>query len=851
MRLLFPTDLLYNNCINLLIYPGGKTHVKKNISTIYDSLVLKRPIVTIIVTLAVVGFFAWHIPDFKLDASGDSLVLENDADLYYHRLISERYETAEILVITYTAHTDLFATETLADLKELRNELKQLDGVDSVTTILDVPLIVSTGISLSDIANKDKLQTLEKSGLDKQTVINELTENPLYKGRLLSEDGRTTALLVNLPINQVYRNLLARRYKLREKKSLGQLSGQETVEFDEVSAAYRLNLTRLQNEENRLVEDVRQIIGNHREHADLYLGGVPMITTDMIAFIENDLLVFGVGVFIFLVITLSVIFRKPRWVALSLLCCGAAVVTMIGLLGMMDWRVTVISSNFISLMLILTMALTIHLIERYLEIHARNPEVNQRYLVLLTVQTIARPCFYTALTTAVAFISLVVSGIRPVIDFGVMMSIGLIVSFTLAFLLFPASVCLLSKDTSGAGEDFSNPFTMVFARITEHHGDKIIIMGLILTIISGIGIARLKVDNRFIDYFREKTEIFQGMSLIDRKLGGTTPLDLVIDFKFGETNNFEEEEFFEDDNGEDVEAKWFADVYTMEEIEAIHDYLDALPETGEVISLATLGKITSRLNDNIPLENYELAILHKKIPADIREMLVNPYVAEDITQARFTMRIIESGQQLGQKKLLANIKNFLVGEMGLAEEQIHFTNMYILYNNMLDSLFKSQIMTIGMVFLGIAVMFLILFRSVYLALIAIAKNILPVAMVLGLMGWLDISLDMMTITIASITIGISVDDTIHYIHRFQKEFPLDRNYLATMNRCHRSIGRAIFYTTITITIGFSILVMSNFIPTIYFGLFTGFAMLVALLGDLTLLPKLLVLCKPLGREGLI
>ncbi|MEN8134522.1 MAG: MMPL family transporter [Thermodesulfobacteriota bacterium] len=824
--------------------------MKKNISTIYDSLILKRPLITLFITLAAVGFFAWHIPDFKLDASGDSLVLENDADLYYHRQITERYGTGEILVITYTAQTDLFAAETLADLKKLRDELRQLKGVDSVTTLLDVPLIFSTDISLSDVADKDKLMTLEKSEIDKQTVITELTENPLYKGRLLSEDGRTTALLVNLPIDQIYRNLLTSRYKLREKKSLGILSEQEAGELDEVSAAYRLNLTRLQHEENRLVEAVRQVIGNHREHAQLYLGGVPMIATDMITFIENDLLVFGIGVFLFLVITLSIIFRKPRWVVLSLLCCGAAVVTMIGLLGMMDWRVTVISSNFISLMLILTMALTIHLIERYLEIHARNPEVNQRYLVLLTVQTIARPCFYTALTTAIAFISLVVSGIRPVIDFGIMMSIGLLVSFILAFLLFPASVCLLNKDTSGAGEDFSDPFTMVFARITEHHGGKVIILGLILAIISWVGITRLKVDNRFIDYFREKTEIYQGMSLIDRKLGGTTPLDLVIDFKLEEESYFEEDEFFEDDNSEDVESKWFADVYTMEEIEAIHDYLDSLNETGEVLSLATLGKITSRLNDNIPLENYELAILHKKIPAEIREMLVDPYVAEDITQARFTMRIIESGQQLSRKELQANIKDFLVGEMGLTEKQIHFTNMYILYNNMLDSLFRSQIMTIGMVFLAIALMFLILFHSVSLALIAIVKNILPVAMVLGLMGWLGISLDMMTITIASITIGISVDDTIHYIHRFQKEFPLDRNYLATMNRCHRSIGRAIFYTTVTITIGFSILVMSNFIPTIYFGLFTGFAMLAALLGDLTFLPKMLVLCKPLGREGL-
>ncbi len=823
--------------------------MKKDLTSIYASLFLKQPVLTLILTLAAVGFYAWHIPEFKLDASGDSLVLENDADLYYHRQIAERYSTGDMLVITYSAD-DLFAPGTLADLKGLRDELKNLDGVKSVTTILDVPLIYTTGISLSTVADKENLMTLEKSEVDKESVITELTENPLYKGRLLSKDHRTTALLVSLPIDETYRSLLARRYQLREKRSLGTLSEKEEVELDEVSAAYRVKLTELQHEEMRLVDAVRKVIDRHRGKAELFLGGVPMIVADMISFIEKDLMVFGVGVLIFLIITLSIIFRKPRWVILSLLCCGAAVATMMGILGMMDWRVTVISSNFISLMLILTMALTIHLIERYLEVHARTPGADQHCLVLLTVKTIARPCFYTALTTAVGFISLVVSGIRPVIDFGMMMAIGLAVSFLLAFLIFPASVCLLDKDTSGAGEDFSHPFTLVFAGITERHGRKVLILSLALVLVSCFGIARLKVDNRFIDYFREKTEIFQGMSLIDSKLGGTTPLDLVIDFRLEEEEGFEEEEFFEDDFGGGTESKWFTDAHIMEEIGDIHDYLNSLATTGEVISLATLGKITTRLNKDISLANYEMAILHKKIPADIKEMLVDPYVSTDITQARFTMRVIESSDsRMSRKELLKSIGDFLVREMHLTEDQFRFTNMYVLYNNMLDSLFRSQIKTIGMVFSGIAVMFLILFRSVSLALIAIAKNILPVTVVLGVMGWLSIPLDMMTITIASITIGISVDDTIHYIHRFQKEFPQDRNYLATMDRCHRSIGRAIFYTTVTITIGFSILLMSNFIPTIYFGLFTGFAMIIAVLGDLTLLPKMIVLFKPLGKEG--
>ncbi|MBE9519577.1 MAG: MMPL family transporter [Proteobacteria bacterium] len=819
---------------------------------IYDRLVLQRPIATLFVTLAVIGFFVWHIPNFKLDASGDSLLLENDADLHYYRSINERYATNDLLVLAYTAKEDLFSEATLADIKKLRDELRLLEGVDSVVTILDVPLLLSTDISLKDVEDIDAIKTLEKSAVDKTTVIRELTENPLYKGRLLSHDAQTTAIIINLPVDLVYRALLNKRYQLREKEYNNDLSPQEAIELKEVSVKYRNRLALLQQEERGLVESVRTVVDRHRNgRADIHLGGVPMIVADMIAFIEKDLVIFGIGVAIFLIITLAIIFRKLRWVVLPMLCCPAAVLVMLGYLGMADWRVTIISSNFISLMLILTMSLTIHLIERYLEVHAQSPDEDQKTLVLETVRTIALPCLYTMLTTMVAFTSLIVSGIRPVMDFGLMMTIGLLVSFALAFVLFPATLVLLPKDASKTGEDFSDPFTLIFANFTQTHGTKLVILSVILALASGFGIARLKVENKFIDYFREKTEIFQGMSLIDQKLGGTTPLDLIVDFKVATEplDEFAEEDdpFFEEEEDAE-ELLWFADIIIREEINQIHDYLDELPETGEVLSLATLDKLTTSLNDNEPLDGFEFSILHKKSPPEIKEMLITPFVSDELTQSRFTMRIIESDKKLERAALLEKIQSLLQSKMGLAPDQIRFTSMYVLYNNMLQSLFRSQMLTIGIVFLAIMVMFVILFRSLQLAFIAIIPNLLPAAMVLGAMGWLGIPLNMMTITIASITIGIAVDDTIHYIHRFQREFPKDRNYMATLYRCHRSIGRAMYYTSITIIIGFSILVVSNFIPTIYFGLSTGFAMLVALLAALTLLPQLLIILKPLGPE---
>ena len=828
-----------------------RNDIRSNLLRIYDRCILAHPVLTLVVVSCLLVFFGLQIPKFKLDASGDSLVLENDADLHYYRQIMERYRESDILVLTYTAREDLFSPATLDDLAKLRDELSRLEEVDSVTTILDVPILLHSNLTLAELGDEENIRTLENSNVDKALAQAEFHNNPLYSGRLLSPDNKSTAILISLPYDETYRDLVKRRYELRQKLRNNEISAGEIQELEKVSETYRQELTRLMQRDSDLVEKVRAIMDQHRDHADLYLGGVPMIVSDMISFIKSDIVIFGMGVLFFLIITLAVIFRRVRWVVLSMLCCVASVLVMVGVLGLVDWRVTVISSNFISLMLILTMSLTIHLIERYLEVHAQMPEADQRTLVRETVRTIALPCLYTMLTTMVAFASLIVSGIRPVIDFGMMMTLGLFISFGLAFVMFPASVLLLKKDTSRIGEDFTHPFTIVFARITRNHGKKIMVLSLVIAIVSCVGITKLKVENRFIDYFRDNTEIYEGMSLIDRKLGGTTPLDLIVDFDIQPpaADTFQEDDFFEDDGGEAQENYWYADVITREEIGEIHDYLAGRPETGEVLSLATLDKLTAMINGGQPMDGFDFSIMLKKMGRDLKELLVQPYVAGDTPQARFTMRIVESDKKLERQNMLKTMRRHLVNDLGFKDSQVHFTNMFVLYNNMLKSLFKSQVLTIGIVFLVIMLMFIFLFRSFPLAMIAIIPNLLPAAMVLGTMGWFGIPLNMMTITIASITIGIAVDDTIHYIHRFRREFPKDRNYMATLFRCHCSIGRAMYYTSITIIIGFSILVVSNFVPTIYFGLSTGLAMMVALLAALTLLPQLLVTLKPLGPEA--
>jgi predicted RND superfamily exporter protein len=494
------------------------------------------------------------------------------------------------------------------------------------------------------------------------------------------------------------------------------------------------------------------------------------------------------------------------------------------------------------------------LIVRYHELHAENTSAGQEYLVLETMKSKALPSLYTALTTIVAFGSLLVSGIRPVIDFGWMMAIGICVAFLMSFVLFPASLMLLKPKLTLPRHDFTGVLTRTFSNLVERHGKLILVLYIGIALMSAIGISTLTVENRFIDHFRETTEIYRGMEMIDRELGGTTPLDVIVDAPadFLSSQEEEEEDSIIDDGFDDEldgsaglsDTSYWYDEYESDTVQAIHDYLDKLPETGKVLSLATTMKMMRQLNEDKPLDNIMLSIIYKKLPEDIKKNLFDPYMSEDGNQLRFTMRLFESDASLRHKELLKKIRLNLINNIGLSEDQLHLTGMAVLYNNMLQSLYRSQTLTIGVVFLAIMLMFIVLFRSIKLALIAIIPNLISAGSVLGLMGWLNIPLDIMTITIAAITIGIAVDDTIHYIHRFLTEIPKDNDYIATMKRCHASIGRAMYYTSITVIIGFSILALSSFMPTIYFGLLTGLAMAVALIANLTLLPILIITLKP-------
>tara|TARA_B110000091_G_scaffold94562_1_gene103164 strand:- start:1244 stop:3613 length:2370 start_codon:yes stop_codon:yes gene_type:complete len=781
--------------------------------------------------------------NFKLDASADSLILENDKDLLTYRNTVERYSTKEFIVMTYSPRQGkIFDKNNLLLIKNLKEKLLSVKNISSVISVVDVPLVESSEVPLIEMANN--VPTIFSNGVDIIKAENEILGSPIYKDLIISSDGKTTAMQINLKKNDELIFLNNQKRELTNKKRYGNITPEELNKLEEVTKNYAETKEAHGQGIHNLLKSVRLIQNqfSKKYNVELRMGGIPMIADDMIIYVKNDLINFGLGVFFFIIVTLIIIFREFRWVMLPIVSCVYAVLFMIGLLGLLNWQVTVISSNFISLMLILTLSMNIHLIVRYRQLSSSC--TNQYDAISMTTRQMVRPCLYTALTTIVAFASLIFSDIKPVIDFGYMMTFGLIVTFVTSFILLPSILLLLKKVETHEPTNSQFWFTKLLANLTINKGKYIMFVTITILLSTIYGISQLRVENSFINYFKSNTEIYKGMKQIDEKLGGTTPLDIII--KFEDPVQVSSDDEFGDgllDDDSDIESQWFT-IKKINKIKKVHDYLDSLPEIGKVLSLASTIRVAEKLNGDEELNSMEMALLYKRVPVEVKTMAVTPYISIESNEARISARILDSKADLRRNDLIDKIKHDMEKKLDFKKESYFLTGILILYNNMLQSLFDSQILSLGFVMAGIFLMFMILFKSVTLSIIGIIPNLLAATFVLGLMGLINLPLDMMTITIAAIAIGIAVDNSIHYIYRFREEYESTKDYELSLYRSHDSIGRAIFFTSITIIFGFSILVLSNFVPTIIFGLLTGLAMLIALLAVLTLLPKLIISFKP-------
>jgi len=814
----------------------------------YQNIVIQKPKLILTLLFLVLLSFGYFSKDFKLDASSDTLLLENDPDLNYLREVSKRYGSKDFLVLTYTPEKEIINSESIQNLIKLKKDIQNLSWVHNVITILDIPLLSSSDESLMERLKNYK--TLKDNDVDKKRGFEEIVSSPVFKEFIISEDGKTTGIIVNLKSDNKLREFIEKKDYYYNKSITENLNSEEKKNYSIFLNDFEIYKDSIKKQNHENILEIRNIIKKHQSFAKIHLGGIPMIADDMMTFIKNDIVVFGAGVFLFIVATLWFIFRKILWIIIPLNSCFFSVLIMMGLLGLLGWKVTVISSNFIALMLILTMAMNIHMSVRYLQLRRDFPELSNSEAILRATQKMFWPILYTVLTTICAFLSLIFSDIKPIIDFGWMMTLGLITSFTVTFTLLPATLNFVTNNTLIIKKEGNSKITSILSKISQKNTKLIFGTTFIVIVLSAIGISRLEVENSFINYFDKKTEIYKGMKLIDDKLGGTTPLDIIIKFPKKKQKTISDDDEFEswdDEESENDQKYWFTRD-KIDKINIVHNYLDNLEEVGKVLSFSSIVKVGEQLNDGKKLQTLELGVLYTKLPKAIKTEIIDPYISVEDNEARINLRIKDSKENLRRNELIKKINSDLENKFGFKKEEFKLAGVLILFNNLLQSLFKSQILTLGFVMVGIFIMFLVLFRNLTLSFIGVVPNFIAAFFILGIIGLLGIPLDMMTITIAAITIGIAVDNSIHYIYRFREEFQKNNNYNQTIDKCHSTVGIAILNTSITIVFGFSILFLSNFIPTIYFGIFTGIAMMLALISVLTLLPKLILLIKPFGNR---
>tara|TARA_Y100000389_G_scaffold180472_1_gene195300 strand:- start:739 stop:3135 length:2397 start_codon:yes stop_codon:yes gene_type:complete len=794
-------------------------------SHFYQNTVLKNPRIIFSLLLVLLLSFGYFSKDFRLDASSETLLIEGDPDLEYLKEVTERYGSKDFLVLTYSPNEGMISDSSINNLLSLKYKIQSLDWVYSVITLLDIPLLNNSEAPLQE--RLQNFKTLKDEDVDRERGFKEILNSPIFRNFIISEDGNTSGILVNI----------------KEDKKLTDIENKSKDEIERHKDS-------IKNKNHENILEIRDVIKSYENIGKIYLGGIPMIADDMMTFIKSDIIVFGIGVLLFIIATLWFVFRKLIWIIIPISSCFFSVLIMTGLLGLLGWKVTVISSNFIALMLILTMAMNIHMSTRFLQLRNDFPNLQNLEILSITTGKMFWPILYTVLTTICAFLSLIFSEIKPIIDFGWMMTFGLITSFIITFTLLPTLLSFVSAKSFEIKEDNESIITSFLGNISINNKNLISAVTILVIILSIVGISRLEVENSFINYFNKNTEIYKGMKLIDDKLGGTTPLEVILKFtKKEKTNSTEDDEFadWDDEETQGDEKYWFTKD-KIDRISLIHNYLDTLPAVGKVISFSSIIEVATQLNNNKPLGTLEMGVLYSKIPENIKTDIIDPYISIKDNEARISLRIKDSQEDLRRNELIKKIDYDLRNKFNLKEEEFKLAGVLILFNNLLQSLFKSQILTLGLVMAGIFSMFIILFRNIKLSLIGVVPNFIAAFFILGIIGLLEIPLDMMTITIAAITIGIAVDNSIHYIYRFKEEFNKIKDYKKTLKICHSTVGVAILNTSITIIFGFSILVLSKFIPTIYFGIFTGIAMLLAMISVLTLLPMLILLSKPFGEQ---
>ncbi len=813
------------------------------------NILLRKPIVSLVLILAVVAGLSINIQKINIDASPDSLLLESDPDLEFYREVHREYGSDEYIIVGYQPNDDLYDAQTIAFIQQLTNELSSAQGVSGVNSITNVPLLQQPRSQGDD--GVSTFRNLTHPDVDISSAQKEFSISPIYSSNLVSLDAKSTAIKVDIQKNQLLVKLIQDKYLILDKLEIDVDNASLLKQLEDINNNIPIQRAIINERYKLALDDIRAILINYTDKGNFYLAGAPLIANDIKLFIHNDIRVFGASMIAIMVLVLLLFFRRISWVILSLVCAVLNVVLVSGLIGLFGLQLTIISSNFVALLIIFSITLSIHVIIRYQEVANKNPDDKENNL-RLAVKQIATPCIYMVATSAIAFISLIVSDIQPVIYFGLIMVMGLICAFLLTFSVLPILIHLFKPIVPTSNNASSSMMSNILEKLTLNKSlASLVVLSLIG--VSAYGITQITVENRFIDYFKANTEIHKGLIFVDQELGGTVPLELLLEAPAISDNESEEDyeeddeflDYLEEEEDSFVQQSYWYNRRGIKKVQAIHEYLESLDQVGKVLSISSTEKVFRQLAKGEELEDFLLALVYKKIPTDIKSVLINPYISTEGDQARIVARIKDSDHTLIRNDLLNKIENDINSDLLAHGESIRLSGISVLYNNVLQSLYKSQILTLGTVFVCIFIMLLILFRNPLLAIIGTAPNLFTAILIIGTMGIMHIPLDIMTITIAAITIGIGVDYAIHYIHRFKKEINLGSSNQQAIKTVQLTVGRALYYTSITITLGFIILITSSFKPSIYFGLLTSIAMIVSLLATFTIIPILINWWKPI------
>lgn len=815
-------------------------------------MLVSAPKLSLALALILCAFLCAFAPKLAIDASTQTLLLENDKDLELWRDITKRYEIPNTLVIAYTPNSDLLSQSSISTLAALSKDLAQIKGVKSVFSMLDAPLLLSSGLKFSDLLGT--IPTLKDSNASKEAIKAEFLSSPFYKNSLVSSDFKTTALLLTLEPNSRYNEFIASITALENTLKNAENNATAKTLLKEQKAAFKAYRDELRIAEHEQIAQIRQVIAKYNQNSQtripyqasssqLFLGGINMIADDMIAFVRSDLATYGLATLLLCSLCLFVYYLQLRYVFLAIFICLVCVGAASGLFGLLGFEITVISSNYIALQLIITLSVVIHLINSYREFFRKKSSFSQKAIVYLALKERMSPCFFAIFTTIIGFISLVFSDIRPIISLGVMMSASITLSLILSFWLFGSIMSLLSKKSVNTAFERYFSLTTLCAKIALNlRARKVVFAISALGLCVGLwGISKLSVENSFIGYFKENTDIYKGMELIDNKLGGTVPLDIIISFKKDKKeprNSSLDDEFADEFASSDAAQYWFNE-RRMSVLKSVNEYLKNKEFIGSVSSLADLLEVGKELNEGRELDALALALIYSSLSGERRELILTPFVSIENDELHFSVRTLDSDPRLKRAEFLRTLQNEL-NELVKGDAQVKISGAMKLYTNMLGSLFSSQINSLGFVLLAFFATFWLIFASLRLAIIAICINILPLICVLGAMGLAGLSLDIMSITIGSISLGIGVDSAIHYIYRYKRELAHFKDSKKAIIASHASIGYALYYTSFAVFIGFGVMISSNFWPTIYFGALTDLVMFFMLASSLILLPSLLL-----------